>query len=44
MLGMVGRGPDLPTALERAYAGAAAIHFEGMQYRRDIGERGLAVT
>jgi phosphoribosylamine--glycine ligase len=42
VLGIVGRGQDLSTALEKAYAGATAIRFEGMQYRRDIGRRGLA--
>jgi phosphoribosylamine--glycine ligase len=41
VLGLVGRGPDLVAALSRAYAGVAAIHFDGMQYRRDIGRRGL---
>ncbi len=30
-------GADLPAALNRAYAGIAHIHFEGMHYRRDIG-------
>jgi phosphoribosylamine--glycine ligase len=32
---------DLRTALNKAYAGLAAISFEGMQYRRDIGHRAL---
>jgi phosphoribosylamine--glycine ligase len=41
VLGLVGRGPDLAAALSRAYAGVAAIHFDGMQYRRDIGRRGM---
>lgn len=41
VLGVVGRGLDLPGALERAYSGANAVHFEGMQFRRDIGRRGL---
>ena len=30
-------GPDLAAALDRAYRGAAHIHFEGVHYRRDIG-------
>jgi phosphoribosylamine--glycine ligase len=42
VLGVVGRGADLESAIERAYAGVAAVRFEGMQYRRDIGRRGLA--
>ena len=28
-------------AIARAYAGVAQIHFEGMQYRRDIGRHAL---
>jgi phosphoribosylamine--glycine ligase len=41
VLTVVGRGPDLPSARERAYAGASAIDFPGRQMRRDIaaGER-----
>ncbi len=42
VLGVVGRGATLAAALERAYAGAAAVRFDGMQMRRDIGRRGLA--
>jgi len=42
VLGVAAAGPDLPGALERAYAGVAQIHFDGMHYRRDIGARGLA--
>lgn len=34
-------GKDLSTALDRAYARVSDIHFDGMQYRRDIGLRGL---
>ncbi len=37
VLAVSGLGPDLPAALERAYAGVARIHFEGAHYRRDIG-------
>jgi phosphoribosylamine--glycine ligase len=32
-------GHDLTAALERAYQGAAQIHFEGAHYRRDIRMR-----
>jgi phosphoribosylamine--glycine ligase len=39
VLNVTGTGPDLPTALERAYAGITAIHFPGMHYRRDIGAK-----
>jgi phosphoribosylamine---glycine ligase len=41
VLGVTGIGPDLATALERAYVAADQIHFEGRQLRRDIGHRGL---
>ena len=34
-------GADLAVALEKAYRAVAVIHFEGMQYRRDIGKKGL---
>src|SRR5712691_5052034 len=37
VLSVVGRGPTHRAAREIAYAAAARIHFEGMQYRRDIG-------
>lgn len=32
-------GPDLPAALEQAYAGVDLIQFEGAHYRRDIGRQ-----
>jgi phosphoribosylamine---glycine ligase len=37
VLGVTVVGLDLPRALLLAYWSAAAIHFEGMHYRRDIG-------
>jgi phosphoribosylamine--glycine ligase len=43
VLTVVGRGADFETAVERAYAGVARIHFDGMQYRRDIGKRALEI-
>ncbi|NNE70636.1 MAG: phosphoribosylamine--glycine ligase [Rhodothermales bacterium] len=42
VLAVTARGPDLKTALDRCYQAAALISFEGMQYRRDIGRKGLA--
>ncbi len=33
--------PTLATARDRAYANAAPIHFDGMQYRHDIASREL---
>ena len=43
VLTIVGRGATYDTAIERAYAGVAAVSFEGMQYRRDIGRKALHV-
>ena len=37
VLTVVGSGREPAEARERAYAGVAAIRFEGMQFRRDIG-------
>ena len=39
VLGVVGLGKDLRTALDRAYERIAHIDFEGMQYRTDIGAK-----
>ncbi len=41
VLGVTATAADLPAALERAYAAAEKIRFEGMHYRRDIGRRAL---
>ncbi|MEP0547883.1 MAG: phosphoribosylamine--glycine ligase [Rhodothermales bacterium] len=41
VLGVTGFGPDLQHALDAAYAGVDALHFEGVQFRRDIGQKGL---
>jgi phosphoribosylamine--glycine ligase len=41
VLAVTSTGHDLLTALARAYAGVKAIHFEGVQYRSDIGARAL---
>jgi phosphoribosylamine--glycine ligase len=37
----VGLGEDLAGARARAYALVAAIHWDGVHYRRDIGHRAL---
>lgn len=42
VLTVVGEGRDFATAIERAYAGVACVSFDGMQYRRDIGQKALA--
>jgi len=41
VLGVTARGADLRAAIANAYAGVEAIRFEGMQFRRDIGAKGL---
>jgi phosphoribosylamine--glycine ligase len=41
VLGVTGMGDSLPQAIERAYQGVAAIHFEGAHYRRDIAQKAL---
>lgn len=41
VLGVTASGTNLPGAIANAYRATAAIHFEGMQYRKDIGRKGL---
>lgn len=41
VLGVTSTGTDLQEALDRAYEGVKKISWPGMQYRRDIGIRGL---
>jgi phosphoribosylamine---glycine ligase len=41
VLTVVGRADDFKEAIARAYAGVRQIHFEGMQYRSDIGRKAL---
>ncbi len=41
VLGVTARAATLPEAIAAAYRGVEAIHFDGMQYRRDIGAAGL---
>jgi phosphoribosylamine--glycine ligase len=41
VLTVVGRSATYRDAIETAYAAASRIHFEGMQYRRDIGRKAL---
>jgi len=42
VLTVVGRGPTFGDAMARAYRGVDAIRFDGMQYRRDIGQKALS--
>jgi phosphoribosylamine--glycine ligase len=41
VLTVVGEGKDFRQATSRAYEAAGRIHFEGMQYRRDIGKKAI---
>src|SRR5262249_21345102 len=41
VLTVVGRGDDYAAAIARAYAGVGQISFDGMQYRKDIGQKAL---
>lgn len=42
VLGITAKAATLKSALDQAYIAVEAIHFDGMHYRRDIGQRGLA--
>jgi phosphoribosylamine--glycine ligase len=44
VLGVTATGDDLAVSLERAYAAVNCIHFDGAQYRKDIGRLGLRRT
>ncbi len=39
VLGVTARGASVEAARDRAYAGVAKIHFEGLHFRRDIAAR-----
>lgn len=41
VLGVTAQGADLKSTLDKTYAAVEKIHFEGVQYRRDIGYKGL---
>lgn len=41
VLGVTARAEGLEAAIMRAYEAVNSIYFEGMHYRRDIGEKGL---
>jgi phosphoribosylaminoimidazole synthetase len=44
VLAVTGLGPDLAAARAAAYEAIADVHFEGMQFRRDIGWRAPGAT
>jgi phosphoribosylamine--glycine ligase len=41
VLGVTAIGKDLAASMKTAYAAVNRIHFDGMQYRKDIGSKGL---
>ena len=41
VLGVTAAGHTLRSALQQAYQAVSHIHFDGMHYRKDIGQRGL---
>lgn len=41
VLGVVGMGPDVKSAIDTAYDSVAKIHFEGAHYRSDIGAKAI---
>ena len=43
VLGVVGLGKDLKSAIENSYSAVEKISFENKYYRKDIGKRGLLI-
>ena len=41
VLGVTGSGATLDLAMSKAYSEVRKIHFDGMHYRKDIGQKGL---
>jgi phosphoribosylamine--glycine ligase len=41
VLGVTAGGRDLAAAIDAAYRAVGEIQFEGMHYRKDIGQKGL---
>ncbi len=41
VLSVTASGPDLEAAITNTYAAVSRVHFDGMHYRRDIGQKGL---
>ncbi len=42
VMGITAIAEDLPSAIQRAYAGVSKLQFEGMHFRKDIGGKALA--
>ena len=41
VLGVVAEAENIKAAVDKAYAGVEKIHFQGVQYRKDIAHRAL---
>lgn len=41
VLGVTARGQDVAQAVERAYSAVEKIHWDGLHYRKDIGQKAL---
>jgi phosphoribosylamine--glycine ligase len=41
VLGVTGLGANIKEAIDKTYQAMGKIHFEGMQYRRDIGKKAI---
>jgi phosphoribosylamine--glycine ligase len=41
VLGVTGLGKDIPGAIERTYQAVKKISWEGVHYRKDIGQKAL---
>jgi phosphoribosylamine--glycine ligase len=41
VLGVTGLGEDIPRAIEKTYKAVKKIHWEGVHYRTDIGQKAL---
>ena len=44
VLTVMATAPSFAIAIARAYEAASKITFDGMQYRRDIGKKALAMS
>jgi len=43
VLGVTGLGKDIPRAIDRTYQAAKKISWEGVHYRKDIGQKALCL-
>jgi phosphoribosylamine--glycine ligase len=42
VLGITASGPNLPEAIRNVYRAVERVHFRGIHFRRDIGQKGLS--